>query len=221
MSIKEIWLTSLSLYRKSLPQIWRLGIVAGITVTTSLFINAFYKTDGTTSKIISVVVPLTISLSFVYLSSMILLKIYNISNGQSISWKDTISFINKRYIKVTVSMLIVFIINILGTIALLLPGIFAFVLFSMTQPLALLDNKGIMESVKGSYTLVWGKWWHTFAAIVPLIFINYWIDFSISYATTHAQWYIVICSALIAMLFYPLLYSCVLVIFKDLKSRMD
>ncbi len=85
-------------------------------------------------------------------------------------------------------MLAVLVANTLGTIAFILPGIFVFILLSMAQPLVLLEDKGIIESLKGSCKLIWGKWWNTFAIMFPLLIGNYWLGFSISFAGNHSKW---------------------------------
>jgi hypothetical protein len=218
MGIKETWVLTLRLYRKSLPQTWHLGVGIGITVVTAVFISALYKTNMAVPKIIGLV-TIPILLICLYLSSLVFLKVYDIKNERSTSWKDSLDFVNKRYLKIFVSMLLVNILSSLGTFVLILPGIFLFILLSMTQPLVLLDNKGIIEGIKESCKLVWGNWRHIFAVIIPLAFINYWISISVIYATIYAKWPMVISSGFIAILFYPLLYTCFLVLFDDLKSR--
>ena len=86
MSIKETWLASLRLYRKSFPQIWHLGIVTGTAIVTTLAFNAIYKGQGPTFIITSLSISLFLSLISVYLSSLIFLKINDINDGKTISW---------------------------------------------------------------------------------------------------------------------------------------
>ncbi|EKD45301.1 MAG: hypothetical protein ACD_69C00352G0002 [uncultured bacterium] len=222
LTIKEIWITSLQLYRKVFTQVWYLGMTIGIFVTVSLLFNVFYGTNDTSSfKVAHVILPIFIELIALYLTSVILYRIYNIAIEQAVSLKDSMIFINKKYFIIASSMAVMFILSMLGTIAFILPGVFLIVLFAMGQPLILFDNQGIIGAIKGSCKLVWGNWWRTFALIFPLLFIAYWMSFSMSrVAATTGKWYFFASgNMLFAVLFYPLITSCNLVIFNDLKLR--
>ncbi|MBU0744694.1 MAG: hypothetical protein KKE11_04935 [Gammaproteobacteria bacterium] len=218
-NLKEIWISSLRLYHKAFSQIWYLGVLAGMLTTISILLNVLYRDKGISLKILSFGSPLLISLVTVYLTSLILFNANNINNNQIVSLKNSLAYINKRFIKVVISVFILYFLYSFGLIAFILPGIFLFILFSMVQPLTLLDSNGIIESFKNSHKIVWGNWWRTFAILMPLMFINYWTGILLSYAFNNHRWYLIGIIGPLAILFYPLFYVCILVVFNDLKSR--
>lgn len=219
LTIKEIWRNSFQLYRRSFSQTWYLGMMIGAVITISLLVNMIYLDKGLIFKTASVAISLTITLVVIYLTALMLFRIHSIAKDQTTSLTEAITFINSRYLKIAMAALIVLIFSSLGMLALLLPGIFIFVLFTMVQPLVLFDDEGVIDALKGSYKLVWGSWWHTFTVIFPLILINYWMSFAVQYAVAQHNWYIACSNLLLTVLFYPLFYACIIVIFSDLKLR--
>lgn len=219
LTIKEIWRASLHLYSKSLAKTWYLGTIVGIIITLSLIANMIYLDKDLTFKTAILSISLVITLVVVYLTALMLLLIYNIGKNQNRSLVELMTFVNVHYLKVAMAALVVFVIYSLGMFALVLPGIFVFVLFTMVQPLILFDDQGVIGALKGSCRLVWGNWWRTFAVVFPLILINYWMSFAVQYAVTQHNWYIAGSNILLTVIFYPLFYTCILVIFNDLKIR--
>ncbi|MDR1057136.1 MAG: hypothetical protein LBL17_00970 [Coxiellaceae bacterium] len=229
-SISQIWYTTIKLYSKSFSHIWQIGIMLVIATTISTFINTAYKIGGINFKIIDFILALTMPLIIIYLTSLILFKIYNIGRGRYPSLKDALTYVNKRYLKVVIAMLIVFFLsNIFEIIALLtlrwllipltIIQIFIIILLTAVQPLILCDNLEIITSLKTSIKLVWGNWWHTFAIVFPLIMINYWLIFIINFAIIKNSWYLLGIAGCLAILFCPLFYGCILVVVNDLKLR--
>jgi len=219
LTVKEIWLTSLQLYRKSLAHVWSLAIIIGVIVTCSLLFNVTHAGDAASFNVARVILFVVVGLITAFLTSSLLHHIYNIGNEQSISLKDSMFFVATKYITLAVSMLIVFVLSMLGIILIILPGIFILVSFAMVQPLILFDAQGVMGALKGSFKLVWGNWWRTFAVVFPLIFIGYWVSYVVGRVAIDGKWYLAISNVLFAVIFYPLFYSCILVLFNDLKLR--
>ena len=134
LTVKEIWLTSLQLYRKSLAHVWSLAIIIGVIVTCSLLFNVTHAGDAASFNVARVILFVVVGLITAFLTSSLLHHIYNIGNEQSISLKDSMFFVATKYITLAVSMLIVFDLSMLGIILIILPGIFILVSFAMVQP---------------------------------------------------------------------------------------
>jgi hypothetical protein len=219
LTIKEIWRTAFRLYGKSFTKTWYLGTLVGIIVTLSLVVNMLYLDRDITFKTAILAISLVITLVVVYLTALMLLRIYYTGKNQSYALTESMHFVNLHYLKIAMAALVVFIFYSLGMFALVLPGIFIFVLFTMVQPLILFDEQGVIAALKGSCCLVWGNWWRTFAVVFPLILVNYWMSFAVQYAVSQYNWYIASSNVLLTVFFYPLFYTCILVIFNDLKLR--
>lgn len=223
LSIKEIWLASIQLYRNVITIFWPFTVVVGIGITSSLALKANFirnmvlMTGG--YKLLAIISIIFVSLINAYLISMFLYNIYNYYNHKLISIAELCSQINKKYLVIIGAMFITFVLQRLGTFMLIIPGIFVFVLLIMVQPLIIFDDLGIIASFKASVKMVWRNLWHTFAVIFPLIFMIYWLDIGINYAVTTQKWYLIVTGALVTILFYPLLYATVLMLYNDLKIR--
>lgn len=219
LSIKDTWLSALGLYRKVILKTWPVGLIIGIIVIASLLFGAIYGTETLRGRIIAIVVPLAMVFIVMYLTSMMLCQIYNLGNNQAFSFKEITKTINQRYLKIVFSMLLVLLAYSVGILLLILPGIFIFVSFLMVQPLVLFDNRNVLEALKESFQLVLKCWWRVFVVILPLMLVNYWLSFSVGYAYSQHNWWLLGSDLLLSVLFYPLFYSCILVIFHDLKLR--
>jgi hypothetical protein len=72
-----------------------------------------------------------------------------------------------------------------GTVLLVVPGLILMISLFFFWYLALLENQGAIDSLKGSHRLVWGNWWRTVAVVSVgglVYFVAYFIVFGISAA---------------------------------------
>jgi hypothetical protein len=123
-------------------------------------------------------------------------------------------------------------------IAILL-GLFIYLYFTIL--LVLLDNAKVLSSFKTSYCLVRKRWWHTFSTLflffLILSLVNFIATGSLSMAffgdTTLLNYsqqnalplsgvpliILNICQILVMAIFYPAIFTAILVLFNDLKLR--
>jgi len=124
----------------------------------------------------------------------------------------------------------------LGMVALVIPGIILMLSLFLFWNAIMLDNKGIIESLKYSHSLVWGNWWRTLAVLtVPLLIAMalYAILMTVlgvnmammagagNVAPDQAQvllWFS-IAAAVVNAVIYPLFYAVTVVLYHDLKLR--
>lgn len=225
-TIKDNWIASWHLYRKAFSQTWLLGIIIGVLLAIStsvpmVFNKIYGSADSTAAKIASFVSSVVVVLFMVYLIALMLYKIYNVGHKQHMSWHELRKIINGKYMRIFTAMLIMFVIYFIGMILLVFPGIFAFVLLSMVEPLILFNNQKVWAALNGSLKLVWGNWWRTFAVIFPLVIVNFWAGYIVSSSINQKWYFMILGNTIVATIFYPLFYSCVLVMFNDLKLRKD
>lgn len=136
----------------------------------------------------------------------------------------------KKLIPVIVAIILYMIAVMLGMILLIVPGIILMLSLFFYQPLIVLDNEGIIGSLKKSHRLVWGNWWRTAAVFVVPTIIVMVIYIALGFVagavgdfsklTTGTGWVVVV-QALISAVTTPLFYSVILVQLNDLKLRKE
>jgi hypothetical protein len=83
-------------------------------------------------------------------------------NGQKIDLMAAVSFAFSRLLSLWAIFIVVGIIVILGLVALILPGIILAIMFALSIPVLLLEQKGVFDSMSRSRQLVGGRWLRTF-----------------------------------------------------------
>ncbi len=89
-------------------------------------------------------------------------------------------FALKKYIFVLVATLIYALIVALGTLALIVPGIYLAVRLYYFIDAILIDEKGIIESLRTSWRIAKGNWWATFLILLILGIFSFFINMLIS-----------------------------------------
>lgn len=218
MSIKEIWLAAWRLYKKSIAQVWYFGVMAGIVVTV-FFSNNMVNENSMIFKLVKALINMTMPLIFVYLASIILIRIASNASEKNISLSQVLAIVKQRYLKMAIAMLIIYIMGYLGNLIVVLPGIFIVIFSIMVEPLILLEDKRIIESIIESCKLVWERLWITFAALFPLILVYIGKFFLVPVSMRYNDRYLIVVSVIVLLLFYPVWYSLVVVVFYDLKVK--
>ncbi|MBT9151779.1 MAG: hypothetical protein DDT40_01975 [candidate division WS2 bacterium] len=94
---------------------------------------------------------------------------------------EAISFSAKKFIPILATSILYGLIVSLGTVLLILPGIFLSIKLMLFMYFILFENKGILNSLSASWQLLKGNWWRVFALsfiwgtimFVPATFIVY------------------------------------------------
>lgn len=90
-----------------------------------------------------------------------IIRIREISIGESTSFGSAIASGAKRAPAVFGASLLYMLAFLIGSILLVIPGIYLSVMLAFAFYAAASDNKGPIESIKYSYALVKGNWWRT------------------------------------------------------------
>jgi len=125
----------------------------------------------------------------------------------------------------------------LGMVVLVIPGIILMLSMYLFSTAIILDDKGIIESLKYSHNLVWGNWWRTAIIFtVPIViiiglYVLLGIVLSVVMASMAASagsfnasdlsnfiWFF-FAEAIINAIVYPLFYAMAVVVYHDLKVR--
>jgi hypothetical protein len=88
----------------------------------------------------------------------------------------SVRFATSRLIRIWAVSILVGIILVLGFIALIVPGIIPAIMYSLAFPVLIIENKGVLDSMRRSRQLVGHRWLKTFGAylVLGIIFIIAW-----------------------------------------------
>jgi hypothetical protein len=101
----------------------------------------------------------------------------------------------------------------LGVLVLLIPGLILMITLLFFQVLIVVNDEGIITSLKLSHKLVWGNYWRTTAVILVPVFISYALITMVSVVAG------IIAQAAVSVLVVLFLYAIFIVQVKDLKLR--
>ncbi len=122
-------------------------------------------------------------LGFSSLSILLFLVIGTIVNGMAIKYTSdllerdvadlnvAINVAFQKFISLLIAGLIYGSLMILGFISFVLPGVFVAVIFSLSAPVIVIEDKGVFESFKRSNGLVRGSWMKVFTVIFIILFM--------------------------------------------------
>jgi len=119
-----------------------------------------------------------------------------------------------------------------GMVLLVVPGLILMLSLFMFQPAIILDDKGVIESLKYSHGLVWGNWWRTAAVFSIAIIILYVLFllvgvaaglFFVAVGLDTASVFIVqaVTTLLMGFVVTPFFVSLYLEVYRDLKMRKE
>jgi len=124
----------------------------------------------------------------------------------------------------------------LGMIALFVPGLILALSLYLCSTAIMIDNKGIIESLKFSHGLVWGNWWRSAAVLtVPILIamalygilmtvlgVNMAMMAGVNNAVPDQMqvlFWFSLAAAVVNSIIYPLFYAVTVVLYHDLKLR--
>ncbi len=91
-------------------------------------------------------------------------------------------FALKKYVIVLIALLIYLLIVIVGSLAFLVPGIYLAVRLYYFINAILIDEKGVIESLKTSWKIAKGNWWATFLILLIIGIFSFLINMLLSSA---------------------------------------
>ena len=173
----------------------------------------------------------TMIVSFVFYTAIIL-RIDAAASDKDISLGAALSVGLKKLLPVIAGMLLYILAVMLGSVLLLIPGFILMMSLLFYSMLIIIDNRGIIDSLKTSHRLVWGNWWRTTtvfmvpAALMMVIYIALGFVTGVTAGmaggveqATGMPVTITLFSIAVATIGAPLLYAIMLVQLHDLKLR--
>ncbi|HHJ15691.1 MAG TPA: hypothetical protein ENJ80_03240 [Gammaproteobacteria bacterium] len=177
------------------------------------------------------VMLVTMLMSFVFYNAIIL-RIDASASDRDISLGTSLLTGLKKLLPVLAGVILYMLAVMLGSILLLIPGIILMISLFFYSMLIVVDNRGIIDSLKTSHHLVWGNWWRTMtvfmvpAALMMVIYIA--LGFVTGVATSMAGSVeqsagmpvtVTLLSIAVGTIGGPLFYAIMLAQLHDLKLR--
>jgi hypothetical protein len=233
LSIKEAWITSFQLYRKSFPKVWYFALAAGC-------LGDIFHLSFDLGVLVSYLILAPLNM---YPASLILYQTHNIGMEKNLTFKDLISITKKKYIKLIIIFfviltpidicLVVFgpylgvIIFMLGNYVncsyelitmgiFCLPFLMTLLLLYISECLILFDSQKIWDSIEITCILLLGNIWRSLIIILPSVAA---IVIMSELPSKHIWWYQAAALLIMKTLLYPAFFASVLILFNDLKLR--
>lgn len=162
MDLGEILNTTFNLYRDNFTLF--AGICAVIVVPEAILLSLFAVSHSTIFVLLAALVSLTVpflltgalaqAVSARYLGRpMTIAQAYQALGSGTILTLVAVSFLSG-------------ILVLIGLILVVIPGIYLAVRFTVASQAAVLEREGVTDSLRRSWRLVEGKWWHVFGIVV-------------------------------------------------------
>jgi len=191
LSISEILNETFSLYSKNFANyvipFLIVGVITGLSMillSLVIVVPAELPPGSTTQQMISwlssylaPLITLTIvtgSIGWVVGSMAEGISVKSVSDSMEKGEADlqtSFRFTASRIISILGASIVTGVLILLGTIALIIPGIILAIMFSLVFQTIIIENTGILESLSRSRRLVSGRWFTTFALFLVLYII--------------------------------------------------
>lgn len=109
----------------------------------------------------------------IILYNAILSRVGDVARGGDDELYDALIIGFKKMFPVFFAAILYSLVITLGFVLLLIPGLILMITLLFFQVLIVVDDEGIIASLKHSHTLVWGNYWRTTAVILIPVFIVY------------------------------------------------
>lgn len=136
---------------------------------------------------------------------------------QPIDLKNVFDSAKSQIFTLYFALLIYFVAINIGVFLLIIPGVFAAVLFAMFVPFIVIDRQTVIQSFDSSRRLVWGNWWQTFFVMVIPYVLSYLLRNFAKFTPWTSNKWLLIGDMLILTAFIPYFYGILLVQFHNLK----
>lgn len=239
VSISKVLDNGVSLFTASFMKIVPIAILGSFITTflTVRYINDMPQPNGSSPEEMAAFMANLPVLGIVWLGLMlvgmlmlgaIIFRIGNTANTQQDSFGQAIGVGLKKLIPLFIAMILYLIAFMIGTVLLIIPGLYLFLSLSFFTYFMVNENEGLFTSLKLSHRLIKGNWWRTATVylaptlvMIALIGGTTFIAAATGNVTANGQpngIFAIISGAINAVL-YPLMYCVGYAQFHDLKLR--
>lgn len=104
------------------------------------------------------------------------MKLYQSKYPDEISVTEVLNASLRDILPILLLSIVVIIIDFMGLMLFLIPGMYLMIVLSMAFPALLFEGKGIFESIGRGFKLISGKWWSTFGLLLVASILMYAIS---------------------------------------------
>ena len=175
-SIGKVLDSGLRLFTGSFAGVIAFAFIASLLGVVPSVVAELILAQAITTESIGLGTMIATYLVFLFLSvalyGAILVRMGGLAAGKAMTFGQAFAIGVRRIPKLSLVGLLYVLVVLLGTVALVIPGIVLGLTLYFAVPAALLDNEGITESLSRSHRLVWGNWWRT-ATVMSVPFVIY------------------------------------------------
>ena len=237
--------TTFQLYKASVAKVWLLCFIGALgSALPSIYM--LIKGAGNPGDPLAVLGAMT-SLSYwltyllgisisLWTMGALYLKVNSIGVDAEVGLGESLQLSLGRILILLAITLLYMLAVMVGTILLLIPGIILMVSLILAFNLAMLEQKGPIDSLLGSHNLVWGNWWRSFVVlsvgiiVVIIIYIAAGLIVGVvmplaglgtadPFATTMLT--TVVITVLVSFVVTPFYSALVIALYWDLKLRKE
>jgi len=225
--IIKLWRDGLVFYKNVFSKIWYIllimMLVAGILqyatalVPMDTLANAKHAFDRD-----AIFMGLTATVSLMvqfYCIGLIFHRMYSIGSGKDIKLAASMRSVRSKYLSIGTTSLVVFILVLLGILALVIPGIFLAFALMFSIPAVICDDATAFKAIAVSLKLAWGNWWRTFCVMFPMFFIQVLCASVVLLIAHESSWIVKAINMVVFTFLSSIIYAFILVQFNDLKLR--
>jgi hypothetical protein len=181
-SIGEVLDTSFRLYRLSFSKVWPLGLLLAVASSPTaiyMFLHPMSQADplnpfavfGMFRDPAYWLAALAATMIGLCVMGALYLRLNAIGSGEALSNGQALQMALPKVLPMLAMSILYGIAVVVGSVLLIVPGIIVSLSLLLCFVIALLEDRGPLNSLIGSHRLVWGHWWRTSAIMTVAVII--------------------------------------------------
>lgn len=222
-AIRDIYRSSIALFKSVFITV--LPIIAALELLLVFNRNLSSTNPDATVESSNVVIMVALGtiifmIMKVVTNAIVLYASDDVAKGQKPSMTHALTRAIKKFFPLLIGSFLVGLAVLLGSMFFFVPGVMALVGLIMFYPAIVLDNKGIIESLKCSWNLVWGNWWFTAMTLLIAYLAIFAVTLIVTGLAGHLPGLLTDLAIWIVYTFGGVFYPCLLfVLYHELKLR--
>ncbi len=216
--LKDTWQLYKSSFKYTIPPAFIIAIVHIVPYLYG-FIGFYHTTDdgGLTFSWLALCIYVVLLIVEAFFVAVLLYTMHSVATEQKVNYQAAFDLAKSELFSLYLSMLLYFLAVNIGVFLIIVPGIFAAILFSMFLPYIILERQKIVQSFDSSARLVWGHWWQTFFILVIPYVLSYALRNFARFTPWAGDQWLLLVDPLVMTFFIPYFYGILLIQFHNLK----
>ena len=177
MSLSELLDSPFHLYRKHFV------VFCGIVAISNLIILLFTVAESSfhflSSRIAIFIFLLLVSIAYFFAQAAVISAVSQVHLGRPASIGASFAAVKGSMVEVIFAIILTVTAIVFGLIFCLVPGMYLLVVWSLTIPVVIIENRGPLEAIKRSFFLTKGSWFRIFLVLFMVTVIMCSIAFTI------------------------------------------